>query len=168
MKVKQRSERRFAYIVIAIAVVIAVLASVSGCITRKRCENRFGVCGDILPLQINPTKYDTCYITNERTAMFPVPMPVFFDEATEPTVREIRTIPRVFSSNGVRLEWVNDSSLKATCQAETVMVKGQDRIITVPQYKIKTVEAQPAWHYGWQWWLLAGVVGLIFGLILRR
>lgn len=172
MKSKQRKEQRFAFALIAVAVVIAILASMSGCVTRKRCEYKFGVCGDILPMTIDPVKYDTCYITNERmlTDTFTIPMPVFFGEATEPTVRLFRTVPRVHSSKNVRLEWLNDSTLvvSATCQAETVTVKGKDRIVPVPQYKEKTVEVKPAWHYGWQWWLLAGVIGLVFGLILRR
>jgi len=154
--------------VIAVIWLIGTILLLSSCATRKRCESKFGVCGDILPMEINPTKYDTCYITNERTATFTVPLPVFFGQETEPTVREIRTVPRVFSSNGVRLEWVNDSTFKATCQAETVQVKGKDRIVPVPQYKIKTVEVKPAWHYGWQWWLLAGVIGFFLCLILVR
>lgn len=137
------------------------------CVTRKRCEYKFGVCGDILPMTIDPVKYDTCYITNERVATFTVPLPIFFGDTTKSTVRISRTVPRIYTSNGVRVEWLNDSTFKATCQAETVTVKGKDRIVPVPQYKEKTVEVEVTPR--WVWFVIGGfALFLVVLFVVRR
>ena len=156
MKAKQRKEQRFAFAVIAVAVVIAVLASLSGCVTRKACEAKFGVCGDIAPLT-ETVEYRDVFLpakTVTDTFRFPMPMPVFFGESTDSTVRLFRTVPRVHSSKNVRLEWMNDSTLVASATCDSARVRGVDRVITKTQIKEKTVEVEVTPR--WVWFVIGG------------
>lgn len=137
------------------------------CVTRKACESKFGVCGFISPVHIE--MHDTTVVTEERVRVDT--FSVVRNYRTTDTVlidRLFRTIPRVHSSNNVQMFWLNDSTLavRSVCKSDTVRIKGATK--TVTQVKETVKEVAPAWYYGWKWWLLAGVIGLVFGLILRR
>lgn len=145
MKAKQRKEQRFAFAVIALAVVIAVLSSLSGCVTRKACESKFGQCGFISPVHIE--MHDTTVVTRERVVMdtFRV-VRNYRTTDTISTVRFFRTVPRVHSSN-VRLQWLNDSTLvaSAVCKSDTVRIKGATKTLTQLKETVKEVEVIPKW-----------------------
>lgn len=147
MKAKQRKEQRFAFVVFAVAVVVAVLASVSGCVTRKACESRYGQCGFISPVRVEVERHDTTVITRERivTDTFRV-VRNFRTTDTVSTVRFFRTVPRVHSSN-VRLQWLNDSTLvaSAVCKSDTVRIKGATKTVTQVKETVKEVEVIPKW-----------------------
>lgn len=153
MKAKQRKEQRFAFAVIAVAVVIAVLASVSGCVTRKRCESKFGQCGFISPVHIEI--HDTTVVTEERVRVdtFSV-VRNYRTTDTISTVRFFRTIPRVHSSNNVQMFWLNDSTLavRSICKSDTVRIKGATKTVTQLKETVKEVEVIPKWV----WFVIGG------------
>lgn len=146
MKAKHRSEQRFAFAIIAIAVVIAILASLSGCVTRKACESRYGQCGFISPVHIE--MHDTTVVTEERvvTDTFRV-IKEYLITDTVSTVRFFRTVPRVHSVNNVRLQWLNDSTLvaSAVCKSDTVRIKGATKTVTQVKETVKEIEIIPKW-----------------------
>jgi len=164
MKAKQRSERTYAFAIIAIAVVIAILASLSGCVTRKACESRYGQCGFISPVHIE--MHDTTVVTRERVVMdtFRV-VKEYLTTDTVSTVRFFRTVPRVHSSN-VRLQWLNDSTLvaSAVCKSDTVRIKGATKTVTQVKETVKEVEVIPKWV----WFVFGGFVLFLVVLFAVR
>ena len=153
MKAKQRKEQRLAFAVFVVAVVIAVLASVSGCVTRKRCESKFGQCGFISPVHIE--MHDTTVVTEERVRVDT--FSVVRNYRTTDTVlidRLFRTIPRVHSSNNVQMFWLNDSTLavRSICKSDTVRIKGATKTVTQLKETVKEVEVIPKWV----WFVIGG------------
>lgn len=135
-------------------IAIAILASVSGCVTRKACESKFGVCGNIAPITEIVEYRDVFLPAKTVTDTFTIPMPIFFGQDTEPTVRLFRTVPRVHSSKNVRLEWLNDSTLVASAKCDSARVRGVDRVVTKTQIKEKTVEVEVIPK--WVWFVFGG------------
>ncbi len=164
MKAKHRSEQRFAFAIIAIAVVIAILASLSGCVTRKACESRYGQCGFISPVHIE--MHDTTVVTRERVVMDTFRVVKYsLTTDTVSTVRFFRTVPRVHSSN-VRLQWLNDSTLvaSAVCKSDTVRIKGATKTVTQVKETVKEVEVIPKWV----WFVFGGFVLFLVVLFAVR
>ena len=164
MKTKQRSERTYAFAIIAIAVVIAILASLSGCVTRKACESRYGQCGFISPVHIE--MHDTTVVTRERVVMDTFRVVKYsLTTDTVSTVRFFRTVPRVHSSN-VRLQWLNDSTLvaSAVCKSDTVRIKGATKTVTQVKETVKEVEVIPKWV----WFVFGGFVLFLVVLFAVR
>ena len=164
MKAKQRKEQRFAFAVIAIAVVIAVVTSLSGCVTRKACESRYGQCGFISPVHIE--MHDTTVVTRERVVMDTFRVVKYsLTTDTVSTVRFFRTVPRVHSSN-VRLQWLNDSTLvaSAVCKSDTVRIKGATKTVTQVKETVKEVEVIPKWV----WFVFGGFVLFLVVLFAVR
>lgn len=127
-------------------IAIAILASVSGCITRKACESKFGQCGFISPVHIE--MHDTTVVTEERvvTDTFRV-VKEYLTTDTVSTVRVFRTVPRVHSVNNVQLHWLNDSTLvaSAVCKSDTVRIKGATKTVTQVKETVKEIEIIPKW-----------------------
>lgn len=145
-------------------IAIAILASVSGCVTRKRCESKFGQCGFISPVHIE--MHDTTVVTRERvvTDTFRV-VRNYRTTDTVSTVRFFRTVPRVHSSN-VRLRWLNDSTLvaSAVCKSDTVRIKGATKTVTQVKETVKEVEVIPKWV----WFVFGGFVLFLVVLFAVR
>ncbi len=146
MKAKQRKEQRFAFTVLAVAVVIAVLALMSGCVTRKACESRYGQCGFISPVHIE--MHDTTVVTEERVRVDTFSVFSILERIdTVSTVRLFRTVPRVHSSNNAQIFWLNDSTLavRSICKSDTVRIKGATKTVTQVKETVKEIEIIPKW-----------------------
>ena len=145
-------------------IAIAILVSVSGCVTRKACESKFGQCGFISPVHIE--MHDTTVVTRERvvTDTFRV-VKYSLTTDTVSTVRFFRTVPRVHSSN-VRLQWLNDSTLvaSAVCKSDTVRIKGATKTVTQVKETVKEVEVIPKWV----WFVFGGFVLFLVVLFAVR
>lgn len=126
---------------------------VSGCVTRKACESKFGQCGFISPVHIE--MHDTTVVTRERVVMdtFRV-VKEYLTTDTVSTVRVFRTVPRVHSVNNVQLHWLNDSTLvaSAVCKSDTVRIKGATKTVTQIKETVKEVEITPKWV----WFVIGG------------
>lgn len=133
----------------------------------QRCNDLYGHCGRIDTLTTTTVFRDTTVVVEADTSVFFVPV---MQRDTVTAERIIERIRRASVKAGIetRYYWLNDSTLKveSICPAETVTVKGKDRIEYRTQVKTELVptETMPKWA-----WIVMGMLGLIvFILILVR
>ena len=137
-----------------------LLLPATGRLTRKACENRYGTCGESVPVSSTVTVRDTTVITDVDTVIARFPYPLWkTDTLSRGFVVWDR--PKIRRVGNVTISWANDSLLTVTalCPRDTVRIKGVDKTTTLTQWKTRTVETR-----GWNW--VSFAIGAIAVMIL--
>lgn len=148
-----------------IFLLLLVIWLLSSCrLTLEKCEQKFGPCGHITPLEVVTTVKDTTYITKGDTVM-----QTFFVRKTdtitvEKFVEKFKSKLKTNADSRISLIWSNDSVLhiRAVCPPDTIVVE-KAVVKTVKNQEKKVLVEKPV-----SWWdvIKYVVIGIFIGMIL--